>query len=961
MDIPLVNEGGGSVGTNPRFKKDAGIPGGQGSIHFSIRADPTNSTVVYVGGDRQPRGLNDAGSFPNALGANNFTGRLFRGDASVTATGAVPSPQWKHLTHTQNAGGMTGGGTASNSAPHADSREMVFDANGDLIQVDDGGIYRRTSPANNTGDWFSINGDIQVGEPHSVAYDTLSNIIVTGNQDTGASQQSASGSVIWDEISQGDGGDVAITLNPSNSAQSIRYTSAQFLGNNPLWRSVYSASGVFVSRTFPALSPLGGDPAMTGQFYTPLEANVIDGNRLLFGGANGVYESLNQGSSISRVSTSVVNSSLGNPMVYGGRSGGVDNADLIYVAQNSGILRRTTSGGSLTSVGGYGGGTVRGLIADPEEWMTLFAIDNDQVFMTVNAGTNFTEITGDLPNVELRSIEIVGSGGSSALIVGTGGGVYAAVGPNFNEWALLGTGLPNGPTFDMQYDPADDLLVVSVLGRGAWTFPTVSNALFNNTFEIAGTPSSLSICAPDDAVFGVNVVGFGGFTDPVTLSASGNPAGTTVSFSPNPVMPGSSSTMTIGNTSGVATGSYTLEINGNSGATDKTSDVSLSVFSAVPEPVTLLFPAKGQTGVALIPTFSWVPAALPVPYTLEVDDDPAFGSIEFTGTTSNPMLMLDIALDPDTLYYWRVTVQNPCGSSLSTIGTFLTRFAPARSPNLGIPDGNPTGISDDLLVTDTRKITDLDVAIQITHSYVGDLTVTLTHVDTGTSVVLIDRPGVPASTFGSSGNNIDIILNDEASLVVENDWSTGEPAYLVGEHYQPNNLLSAFDGECMEGTWRLSVTDSATPDPGTLVNWSLRSDAGTFYQYWTAQSGISGANADLDADANSDGVPNGIAFVLGAANANADALSLLPMGTIGSGNDFIFTYRQADIAAHLDPFAEYAADLLLWERATDGDDGVEILIMDDGFGPGIDRVQVTIPDSLAPDGRIFGRVNASTD
>lgn len=33
---------------------------------------------------------------------------------------------------------------------------MVFDASGNIIEVDDGGIYRRTNPANNTGDWFSI-------------------------------------------------------------------------------------------------------------------------------------------------------------------------------------------------------------------------------------------------------------------------------------------------------------------------------------------------------------------------------------------------------------------------------------------------------------------------------------------------------------------------------------------------------------------------------------------------------------------------------------------------------------------------------------------------------------------------------------------------------------------------------------------------------------------------------------
>src|SRR5262245_20981025 len=54
-------------------------PGGQGGIHFSILVDPNDDDIVYVGGDRQDS------PFPNPLGATDFTGNLFRGDASVPA------------------------------------------------------------------------------------------------------------------------------------------------------------------------------------------------------------------------------------------------------------------------------------------------------------------------------------------------------------------------------------------------------------------------------------------------------------------------------------------------------------------------------------------------------------------------------------------------------------------------------------------------------------------------------------------------------------------------------------------------------------------------------------------------------------------------------------------------------------------------------------------------------------
>ncbi|MEO1576021.1 MAG: sialidase family protein, partial [Pseudomonadota bacterium] len=125
MDIPGTEEPG-FVGVHP---------GGQGSIHFSLAIDPTDSNIVYVGGDRQP--LTDEGGFPNAIGARDFSGRLFRGDISTPA-----GSQWAPLTHS---------GTAAVSSPHADSRDMAFDASGRLIESDDGGVYVRTDPRSALG------------------------------------------------------------------------------------------------------------------------------------------------------------------------------------------------------------------------------------------------------------------------------------------------------------------------------------------------------------------------------------------------------------------------------------------------------------------------------------------------------------------------------------------------------------------------------------------------------------------------------------------------------------------------------------------------------------------------------------------------------------------------------------------------------------------------------------------
>src|SRR5215510_3694906 len=291
MDLPRTLESNGEI--------EGLHPGGQGSIHLSIAVDRNDPNTVYVAGDRQDS------PFPNFILASNFSGRLFRGDTRVAPrgpTGAPPSPQWKHLTHSNSIQAIPGGGTASGSAPHADSRDLVIDAKGDLINVNDGGIYRRTSPRDNTGDWFSINGNVQTTEFHDVAYDTISNAIILGGaQDTGSPVQITRGSTTWRSVSTADGGDVAVdNITMASSNQSIRYTSFQNLGG--FRRETYDATNTRVGDPFfPALMVVGGGAPFQPQFVTPLELNAINPTRLVIGGTNSVYESLDKGDTITQI------------------------------------------------------------------------------------------------------------------------------------------------------------------------------------------------------------------------------------------------------------------------------------------------------------------------------------------------------------------------------------------------------------------------------------------------------------------------------------------------------------------------------------------------------------------------------------------------------------------------------------------------------------------------------------
>ena len=461
--------GGGTwqevVGTNP---------GGQGGIHASLRVDPATPTTVYIGGDRQE------GPFPNYIGATTYTGSLFRGDATVAPAGGAPSPQWDHLTHSNSVSGIPNGGTASSSAPHADSREMAIDANGDLIETDDGGIYRRTSPQNNTGDWYSLNGNLQITEIHSVAYDALSDALISGNQDNGVSYQPTSGASVWYILSGGDGGDVAVdNIALAASNQSVRYSSSQYLG----WfrRTVWDASGARISTSFPALTVVGGGAALQPQFYTPIAVNEAIGDRLLIGGWNSLYESLDGGSTITEIGAGLRVNDGGNTIVYGA----VGNPDALYAATGSSVAVRTSAGGSITTVSVSGAGTIRGVGMDPNNWQTVYAIDSDQVFRSTNAGASWTDVTGSLSDTNLRSIVAA----PGMLFVGGGQGVYV-MDTTSGTWYDFGSGLPHAPVWDLDYDDSDHVLAAGTLGRGAWTLST-DMATIQVTKTVTPTTASL--------------------------------------------------------------------------------------------------------------------------------------------------------------------------------------------------------------------------------------------------------------------------------------------------------------------------------------------------------------------------------------------------------------------------------------------------------------------------------------
>jgi hypothetical protein len=197
-------------------------------------------------------------------------------------------------------------------------------------------------------------------------------------------------------------------------------------------------------------------------------------------------------------------------------------------------------------------------------------------------------------------------------------------------------------------------------------------------FLVLPSPSSLSVCAPDDAVFTVEVPQFESFDEEVALTTGTLPTGMTHDFTPGSVTPPGSSTLTL-TTAGVAPGTHTVDVTGTSSPSAVVHDarVSVEVFAATASAPTPVSPADGATGVANVPSFTWTADPTAVTTTIEVASDAGFASIvetlEVTGTGTS----ITTSLTSEQQYWWRLRSTNPCGDSAnSAVFTFTVRAIP---------------------------------------------------------------------------------------------------------------------------------------------------------------------------------------------------------------------------------------------------------------------------------------------
>lgn len=131
-----------------------------------------------------------------------------------------------------------------------------------------------------------------------------------------------------------------------------------------------------------------------------------------------------------------------------------------------------------------------------------------------------------------------------------------------------------------------------------------------------------------------------------------------------------------------------------------------------------------------------------------------------------------------------------------------------------LSSGTASSINGSIVTTSTlwfgsyAKVSDVDVALDITHTYDADVTATLIS-PAGTRVKLFQNVG------GSNDNFTGTSFDDAAATAI------GAGAAPFSGNFKPLELLSTFNGENSNGFWTLEIVDNSPADDGTLNSWSL--------------------------------------------------------------------------------------------------------------------------------------------
>jgi subtilisin-like proprotein convertase family protein len=357
------------------------------------------------------------------------------------------------------------------------------------------------------------------------------------------------------------------------------------------------------------------------------------------------------------------------------------------------------------------------------------------------------------------------------------------------------------------------------LSSGTQHYSLIVTGLASN-IAITSKSADVVACSNQSAVYTFDYKQVGSTT--TNFSAVGLPAGATASIFPQSLSANGVVTMTISNLPGVQPGIYDIGIQASNGTETETRFKKLTVYSTSFEPIALLTPTNNSNSIGSSVVLDWSSNFNSENYNLQVSTRPDFSSFHTNIDLTDSTYLLT-GLSSETRYYWRVIPSNRCNTATNVASqTFNTGiitcnlvFAATDFSNAAIDVVPNSTASVPIVVSGGITIADLNVTLDITHTWIGDMIITLS------GPASIGRPEItlfnqPCIGTGPTYPDIQATLDDSGQSI-----SCAEVAPIVSGTIRPFESLSSINGLVADGTWTLNILDVGNQDGGTINAVSL--------------------------------------------------------------------------------------------------------------------------------------------
>ncbi len=336
-------------------------------------------------------------------------------------------------------------------------------------------------------------------------------------------------------------------------------------------------------------------------------------------------------------------------------------------------------------------------------------------------------------------------------------------------------------------------------------------------YTVTASSEQYIVCLPDVAKINIQTSAYGGFNQKVKLSVvSGLPQGATSTFSKDEIASNESSELAIDMQKVTTPGLYSIKVSAIAGTDTLFRTVSFNTIYANFDDLALATPADGSSGNTTLPSFKWNPAAVADSYDFELASNPTFdaNSIVFKKSSLKPTdIAAPATLNENSVYFWRVKAKNSCRNgdfSIPYAFSTLVQTCKEYKKEDKLNTLNQNTVESAVNVLETGKVSDINiVGIKGYHDDFGDLVMSVVSPSGKTSTLFSKKCTTISPSFNMS-------FDDEAASGFNCSALSGAP------NFKPQTTLGVFDGEDIQGDWKLKIEDTKAGNGGNITNWGLK-------------------------------------------------------------------------------------------------------------------------------------------